>query len=82
MIKRIKNFWNDYFSITRFQRGYRAGMDAGLQEGGILCKEALRSTNADWDVAIRRIICTIPVTKGLADGAKIRKELQKLIKNY
>lgn len=29
---------------------------------------------------IRRIIPTIPITKGLADGAKIRKQLNSLIK--
>lgn len=79
IFKKIVNFWNDYFSITHFSRGYRAGMDAGLEYGGVLCKEALRSNNEDWIVALRRINCNIPITKGLADGGEIRKKLQKLI---
>ena len=41
MIKRIKNFWNDYFSITRFQKGYRAGMDAGLENGSVLVQRSI-----------------------------------------
>jgi len=77
---RVINFWNDYFSVTRFGRGYRAGMDAGLENGGILCEEALRVRNENWKTELRRIIPSIPITKGLADGSKIRKQLQNLLK--
>jgi hypothetical protein len=30
---------------------------------------------------LRRIIASIPITKGLADGSKIRQELTKLVKD-
>lgn len=81
LFKNIKNWWSDYFSPTHFNKGFRAGMDAGLENGGILCKEAIRSTNEKWKTNLRQIIPNIPITKGLADGLKIRKELQRLIES-
>jgi len=78
-MKRIINWFNDYFSITRFQRGFRAGMDAGLENGGVLCQEALRRNNEEWKTELRKIIPNIPITKGLADGGQIRKQLSELL---
>ena len=78
-MKKLINFWNDYFSITRFSRGFRAGHEAGLQDGGYLCEEALRIRNEKWKTGLRRIIPNIPITKGLADGGKIRKDLNNLL---
>jgi len=78
-MRKIIDFFNDYFSITRFQRGFRAGHEAGLEDGGILCQSAINRNNEEWKTKLRRIVSNIPLSKGLADGIVIRRDLMNLI---